>query len=211
MSWLRKYPILGLVLLLTTGVVSCTSDATGPSAPAAQPLQQQSQPLLLDGLGDALGGAGDLLGGVGQVVGGVLDLAGGIVSDLLNVTGLLSCQEQRYDVEYETIGPRGGTIRVGNHALMIPKGALHSNVRIKAEQMRGSTNSVRFSPEGLQFDKSATLVLNYKNCQNVESPKAVVYTNEQLEVLEILKSLDLLKARTITAPIDHFSRYAVAY
>jgi hypothetical protein len=209
MSWRRRLSILGLALLLTAGV-SCSTGDTNPMEPVAQPTQQ-SQPLLLDGLGNVVGGAGDLLGAVGDVVGGVVNLVGGLVSDLLNVTGLLSCQEQRYDVEYETIGPRGGTIRVGKHALVIPKGALRYYVRIKAEQMRGPTNSVRFSPEGLQFEKSATLILNYQNCQNVDVPKAVVYTTEQFDVLEILKSMDFLKARTIAAPIDHFSRYAVAY
>jgi hypothetical protein len=217
MSWLRRLSILGLALLLTAAV-SCSTGDSNPMGPSVQPIQQQSQPLLFDGLGDGaggagglLGGAGGLLGGVGQVVGGVLELAGGIVSDLLNVTGLLSCQEQKYDVEYQTIGPKGGTIKVGKHALVIPKGALNKSVRIKAEQLRGPTNSVRFSPEGLQFEKSATLILDYRNCQDPGTPKAVVYTSEQLKVLEILKSLDLLRARTIAAPIDHFSRYAVAY
>jgi hypothetical protein len=199
-----------LALLLTT-VVSCSSADSNPMEPVAQPVQLQSQPLLLDGLGDLVGGTGGLLGTVGNVVGGVVHLVGGLVNQLLNVTGLLTCQQQRYDVEYETVGPWGGTIRVGNNALVIPRGALRSSVRIKAEQIPGSTNSVRFSPEGLQFATPATLVLNYQNCQNVDVPKSIVYTSEQLEVLEILKSLDVLKARTIAAPIDHFSRYAVAY
>jgi hypothetical protein len=187
-----------LAFVLSAGV-SCTT-ATEPTAISeAQPVAQPAYLL------------GDLLGGVGDVVGGVVDLAGGVIGGLLKITGLLTCQEQRYDVTYQTIGPRGGTIRVGEHSLVIPKNALRRNVRIKAEQMRGPTNSVRFSPEGLQFEKQATLALNYQNCQNVEVPKTVVYTTERFEVLEILRSLDLLRLRIITAPIDHFSRYAVAY
>jgi hypothetical protein len=137
-------------------------------------------------------------------------LLGGVVSGVLDIT-LLACQEQPYVVTYETIGPMGGTITVGKHSLVIPKGALRENVRIKAEQMRGSTNSVRFSPEGLKFEQRAVLALNYENCQNIGVPKAVVYTTEKLDVLEILRSLDLFKARTVAAPIDHFSRYAVAF
>jgi hypothetical protein len=207
MSWLRRLSSLGLALLLTAGV-SCTTADTNPMAPVAQPIEQQSQPLLLPSQPLVLDGLGGVVGGV---VTGVVDLAGGVVTGLLNVTGLLSCQEQRYDVEYETIGPKGGTIKVGKHTLVIPKGALFRNVRIKAEQMRGPTNSVRFSPEGLQFEKSATLILDYKNCEDVGTPKAVVYTTEKFEVLEVLRSLDLFKKRTIAAPIDHFSRYAVAY
>jgi hypothetical protein len=77
--------------------------------------------------------------------------------------------------------------------------------------MRGPTNSVRFSPEGLQFQKPAVLTLNYQNCRNIDVPKAVVYTTDGLVVREILQSLDILRLRIIAAPIDHFSRYAVAY
>jgi hypothetical protein len=204
MKWTRRFLSFGLVLALLAGV-SCTAGDSSPmepqvAQPIAQPIEQQPSYLL-----------GDLLGGVGGLVGGVVDLAGGVVSGLLKITGLLTCQEQQYAVTYQTVGSEGGTIRVGKHTLLIPRGALRQNVRIKAEQMRGPTNSVRFSPEGLQFQKQAVLALNYQNCQNVEVPKAVVYTTETLKVLEILRSLDLLKARIITAPIDHFSRYAVAF
>jgi hypothetical protein len=194
MKWSQRFFALGLALALTAGV-SCTA-ADGPTGiPEAQPIEQPAY----------------LLGGVLNGVGGVVDLAGGVVGGLLDITGLLRCEEQKYDVEYETIGPKGGTITVGKHSLAIPKGALRKNVRIKAEQMRGPTNSVRFSPEGLKFEKAATLSLSYKNCRDVKPPKAVVYTTDKLEILEVLRSLDLLKQRTVIAPIDHFSRYAVAY
>jgi hypothetical protein len=206
MKWHRRFVAFGLTLALLAGVSCSTGDGpTGlPSSepiesPSAEPIAQPSQSL------------GSVLGGVGGLLGGVIDLAGGVVGGLLELTGLLTCEEQRYDVTYQTIGPSGGIIKVGQHSLGIPKGALKKNVRIKAEQMRGPTNSVRFSPEGLQFEKPATLVLSYKNCQDVKTPKAVVYTTEQLEILEVFRSWDLLKQRTVTAPIDHFSRYAVAY
>ena len=198
MSWHRRFSSLALVVLLALGV-SCTAGDTSPmEAPVAQPIEQPSQSL---GLVDGLGG----------VVGGVVDLTGDVLGGLLKITGLLTCQEQRYDVTYETIGPKGGTIEIGKHSLVIPKGALRKNVRIKAEQMRGPTNSVRFSPEGLQFEKSATLILDYRNCQDVGTPRAVVYTTEEFKILEVLRSLDLFRKHTVAAPIDHFSRYAVAY
>ena len=199
MKWDRRFRILGLTLLLSAGM-SCAAGDTNPMEPQVD--QQIQQPAYL---------LGDLLGVVGQTVGGVIDLAGGVVSELLKITGLLTCQEQQYAVTYKTVGSEGGTIKIGKHTLVIPQGALRQNVRIKAEQMTGPTNSVRFSPEGLQFRKQAVLALSYQNCQNIEVPKAVVYTTEQLKVLEILRSLDLLKSRIITAPIDHFSRYAIAY
>lgn len=206
MKWNSAFFRVGLTLALLAGV-SCTTNDTGTltDAPVVQPLEQPSQSLgLINGLGGVVGGVGNLVGGVGNVVGGV-------VGGLLEVTGLLKCSEQPYDVSYETIGPKGGEIKVGKHVLDIPRGALTKNVRIKAEQLRGSTNSVRFSPEGLKFEKPAELTLEYKNCENADAPKAIVYTSEKLEILEVLRSLDLLKKRVITAPIDHFSRYAVAF
>ena len=202
MKWTRRFFSFGLVLALLAGV-SCTA-ADGPTGiPEAQPIEQ---PAYL--LGDLLGGVGGVVGGT---VDGVVDLAGGVVGGLLEVTGLLTCQEQQYAVTYQTVGSLGGTIKIGRHSLVIPKGALRTSVKIKAEQMRGSTNSVRFSPEGLQFEKPATLSLDYRNCQDVGSPRAVVYTTEELKILEVFRSLDLLNKQTVAAPIDHFSRYAVAF
>lgn len=203
MRWYRRFTNIALAFVLVAGV-GCTSDITGVDVPVAETPAEASaeEPSLL--LGGLLGGTVDLLGGA-------LDLVGGVVSELLEITGLLDCSEQSYAVARQTIGPWGGSIKVGNHVLVIPRGALSSYVTIKAEQMRGSTNSVRFSPEGLRFAKPASLTLSYDNCRNVELPKAIVYTTEGLEVLEVLWSLDLRRWMKVTAPIDHFSRYAVAY
>jgi len=41
--------------------------------------------------------------------------------------------------------------------------------------------------------------------------KRIVYTTDGLKVLQLLKSLDLRLSRMVSAPIDHFSRYAIAY
>ena len=192
MKWTRRFFSFGLVLALLAGVSCTTADISPMEAPVAQPLEQPSQLLggVVDGLGDALG----------STVGGVL-----------SITDLLTCKQQKYEVAEETIGPKGGTIEVGEHVLTIPKGALSRNVRIKAEQMRGRTNSVRFSPEGLKFARAAMLTMSYKNCVLVLLPKKIVYTDENLSILEILRSLDLSQKRTVSAPIDHFSRYAVAF
>lgn len=198
MKWTRRLFALGLVLVLSAGV-SCTTADAPTAAPEAQPVEQPAYLL------------GDLGGVVGGTLDGVLDLTDNVLRTLLNVTGLLTCEEQQYAVTAQTVGPEGGVVRVGKHTLVIPRGALSQNIRIQAEQLRGPTNSVRFSPEGLKFQRQAVLTLNYQNCQNVDLPKAVVYTTDGLEVLEILRSLDILRLRIISAPIDHFSRYAVAY
>ncbi|HEY5940624.1 MAG TPA: hypothetical protein VIT87_07385 [Gemmatimonadales bacterium] len=200
MKWTRRFFSLGLVFALLAGV-SCTT-ADSPIEPTvAQPMEQQPAHLL------GLLGDDGLLGSDG-LVGGIVD---GAVGTVLNITDLLVCQSQPYAVVQKSIGPDGGKIDVGSHTLVIPRGALRKQTTITAEQMTGRTNSLRFSPEGLRFEKPADLTINYKNCLIVLLPKHIVYTDEKLKILEVLRSLDLFKKRTVSAPIDHFSRYAVAY
>jgi hypothetical protein len=228
MSWLRRFSVLGLALLLATGV-SCTSDTALTEAPVTTTAEEPSQILgsALDGLGDIVGEVentteglvGGGLGGIestlegttGGLTGGVGETVGGVVGGVLAVTDLLVCKEQPYKITRKIIGQKGGEIQVGSHILTIPRGALREPELITAEQMPGTTNSVRFSPEKLRFKRSAELTMSYKNCTVVLLPKKIVYTDENLTILEVLKSLDLFQKKTVSAPIDHFSRYALAY
>jgi hypothetical protein len=187
MSSLRRFSFIGLALLLMTGV-SCTSESTGPTEPAVTSADQPPAEFGLIG-----------------------DLTGTLVGTLGNVTNLLTCSPQPYATTTRTVGPNGGFIPVGSHWLAIPHGALSEEVTITAEQMQGRTNSVRFSPEGLQFQRRAVLTMNYDNCLLVLLRKKIVYTTEDLKVLEVLGSLDLFRMKSVSAPIDHFSRYAIAY
>ena len=183
----RRFVALGLVAALTLGA-GCTSSESpvGPSAEAPA----QAPEMLLGGLGSTLGST------VGKV---------------LSITDLLTCRALPYASTTRTIGPNGGVVTVGQYSLMIPAGALKGNVQIRAEQVSGKVNSVRFSPEGLRFARPATLTMRYDNCVLVLLPKRIVYTNELLRVLDILRSEDMLRGKAVSAPIDHFSRYAVAY
>ena len=45
----------------------------------------------------------------------------------------------------------------------------------------------------------------------VVGAKGIVYTTERLSILEPLFYLDDPKYQYVTSPIEHFSRYAVAY
>jgi hypothetical protein len=185
-GWPRSMFALFRAVVLLAGV-SCTSnDSMGPSTPEAplsmvQADSQQSD-LLLGGLLTAL-------------------------KDL----NLLSCSTQPYASRTQVVGVDGGTIVVGTHKLVIPAGALSRNYTIHAEQVPHRVNSVRFSPEGLKFAKPAKLTLSYSNCSPLLLLKRVVYTDELLRILELIPSLDDLRAKTVTGDIRHFSRYAVAW
>lgn len=132
------------------------------------------------------------------------------VESTLNVN-LLACSAQPYASKTQVVGSAGGTIVVGTHRLVIPAGALASPVKITGEQVPGRVNSVRFSPAGLKFAKAATLKLSYANCSPLLILKRVAYTSELLGILELLPSQDELRTKTVSAPIRHFSRYAVAW
>ena len=183
-TWNRRFVVLGLVAALTLGT-GCTSSESpvGPSAAAPA----QAPELLLGGL------------------------VGGTLSKVLSITDLLTCSSLPYATTTRTIGRDGGVVTVGQYSLRIPAGALKTNVQIRAEQVSGQVNSVRFSPEGLKFASPATLTMGYQNCSLVLLPKRIVYTSELLKVLDILQTTDLFGVKSVTAPIDHFSRYAVAY
>jgi hypothetical protein len=111
----------------------------------------------------------------------------------------------------KVVGPKGAKIKVGSHSLEIPAGALSQDVTIVAEQVTDATNSVRFSPEGLTFAQPAVLTMSYDNCVSTAAPKSIVYTTERLNILEQLRSDDRAQTKSVVSPMEHFSRYAVAY
>ncbi len=139
----------------------------------------------------------------------------GLISDLSKTVGavLLKCDPLPYSATTSVIGKGGGTIYVGPHRLTIPKGALRGDVTITGEVIPGNNNSVRFSPEGLRFAVTATLNMSYSNCKGLLTllPKKIVYTDELLNILSLLPSIDLSGQQRVQAQLQHFSRYAVAY
>ncbi len=136
----------------------------------------------------------------------------GLINDLLHAT-LLTCSSLPAASDTEQIGADGGIVRVGPHVLVVPPGALAEPTTIRGEVVPGRVNSVRFSPEGLRFRRDAVLTMSYSNCSGLGMllPKKIVYTDEGLNLLAILRSLDLSSQKLVSSPLEHFSRYAVAY
>jgi hypothetical protein len=134
-----------------------------------------------------------------------------IVTPLLN--GLLACGRQDYAITRQVVGPAGGTIRVGGHTLVIPQGALRTPVQITAEAPADFVASVSFQPEGLQFQRDARLTLDYSRCPagRLQLGKHVAYTTDRLQILELLLSVDDILRMKVSADLEHFSRYAVAW
>ena len=81
---------------------------------------------------------------------------GQAASTLLDVD-LLRCKPRPYEGEAAIIGPDGGTLHIGQHELIIPRGALSQEELIVADAPTSSLVDVDFYPEGLRFAKSAKL------------------------------------------------------
>ena len=126
---------------------------------------------------------------------------------------LLQCTALPSSSTSALIGVAGGVVDVGPHRLVIPEGALKEPVLITAEVVPGNANSVRFGPEGLRFERTAALTMSYRNCNGLGMllPKKIVYTDELLNLLELLRSVDLAGQKMVTGDLKHFSRYAIAF
>jgi len=137
----------------------------------------------------------------------------GTLGDLTRqVTGLLYCEPQPYVATVQIMGPEGGVIRVGQHSLVIPRGALTQRTVITAERPVSLAATVRFSPHGLRFQRSAGLTMDYSHCDGLLFlRKRIAYTDEKLNILEWPFSFDDATNEQVQGKIDHFSRYAVAY
>lgn len=180
-----RFTTIMMSALLLVIGASCSSDAL-PTGPSNTERQPAVSPLL-----------GGLLGGDGLV------------------GTLLSCSPQSYAVDSKVIGYDGGTLHIGAHTFVVPRGALSSDVRITGETVEGRVVAVSFAPEGLKFDSrhQPRLTLDYSSCGLVVNllPKHIAYTDDNLSILSILSSVDDLLRQQVSANIKHFSRYAVAW
>ena len=126
--------------------------------------------------------------------------------------GLLQCSPMPSVTATKTVGSAGGVIKIGPHSLAIPAGALSAPVTITATAPSGTVNRIRFQPQGLEFLRPASLTMSYANCSllGVLLPKQIVYTDDALNILTYLLSIDNLLAEKVTGRVNHFSNYAIA-
>jgi len=127
---------------------------------------------------------------------------------------LLKCSNLPYASQTKTIGPLGGTISAGPHTLVIPPGALSSPTAITMTAPTGlGVNAVKFQPEGLRFLTPAALTMSYANCSLLGKllPKRIAYTDDNLNIISYLLSLDNLLSKYVTGKVNHFSDYVIAW
>ena len=187
----RNRPYASMVLAALAFLLACT-EPTAPATPAAVAAPPVVHP-------DA--NLVDITNGILNITNGVTTLVG----------QLLPCDVPTDQWNTASIGPRGGRLDIGPHTLVIPTGALRSQVQITAHAVRGNHVRVEFSPSGLQFAQPATLTLNYSVCTPRGKPVQVVYLKSDTLITETEPSKDYPQYKRVEAAIRHFSSYAVAY
>lgn len=130
-----------------------------------------------------------------------------------STTSLLQCTPLAYDSVTVTVGPPGGEVRVSNHVLSIPAGALLEWVAITAVAPADTVNRVLFRPEGLVFRKTAQLTMSYANCvlSDYALPKQIAYTDGSLGIVAYVPSVDDVFAKKVVGLLSHFSEYALSW
>jgi hypothetical protein len=124
----------------------------------------------------------------------------------------IDCQPGAALTTSAAIGPRGGALWIGRSRLVVPPGALRTSVRITATRRGDASGTVDFQPDGLRFRKSAWLVLDAAGCQTPSDGDAsIVHLGEQGEILETIAATFDRRRGEATAPIMHFSGYAIAF
>jgi hypothetical protein len=122
---------------------------------------------------------------------------------------VIACTRRDALSDSATIGPSGGILRLGNNELLIPGGALLEPVTIRADVPSDTVASIRFYPEGLQFRKPVGLVIDADGCGDPGEAAKILYLDEEGTVLEEIDAEYDPRWKRVSAPINHFSRYAL--
>lgn len=127
--------------------------------------------------------------------------------------GLLTCAPLAYDAVTQIVGPEGGTLTVGPHALTIPPGALDEPTSVTAVAPTDNVNIVQIQPGGLTLRQPASLRMSYANCSVVGStlPKRIASVTDALLILGYLVSLDDPLSQSVSGEVSSTGDYAIAW
>lgn len=125
---------------------------------------------------------------------------------------MLRCEPQSRVSETRVVGPKGGTINIGPHRLVVPPGALLSDVSITGTAPPNPAVNLEFAPHGLQFLEPVEMQVDYKQRIVPETAElGVTYMLDGWYAVEKMPSSDARKDKKITALTDHFSGFTVTW
>ena len=120
------------------------------------------------------------------------------------------CAPLPFAGQTQIVGAAGGVFTFGPHKLIVPAGALSSDVSIAVMVTTSLHTDVKLLPHGTQFAVPVKLHLVYSSCDAAVSHR-VAYIDASGTLLEWTTAVDHPSAGYIDAILNHFSEYAVAY
>lgn len=138
--------------------------------------------------------------------------AGGYRTAASSNARLVHCLRRESASASAVIGSSGGIVAIGNNALIVPPGALHTPVLITATVVEGDAAALRFAPHGLTFARPAGLVIDAAGCDlPAGTAPTIVYLDDTGHEIERLASFYSPSWKAVAAPVSHFSIYAIAF
>jgi hypothetical protein len=185
-SSVRRSILVVLSFIVVASFLGCGRMATAPDAPVVSSSAAVANP------------------GHAAESDGLISTIGGLLGD---VVGLLFKTLQ-------LVGSLGGSLTNGRWKVVIPAGAVDGNatVSLGVTSSTASDCQLEISPaDKNHFDTPATLTID---CRNVSSDQLKGYVIRWLdpstgEWVAVAGSKVDLTAKTVSAPLQHFSRYSV--
>jgi hypothetical protein len=116
------------------------------------------------------------------------------------------------------IGPRGGTLALDGHSLVVPPGAVRRHVQFTLSARPAKEVMIDISADGrshFAFTRPVVITISYARCsgQPLQSSnlRAWYVDGSNGRLLREMRGQADEKAHTITFPVRHLSTYAVAY
>lgn len=124
----------------------------------------------------------------------------------------VACSRRPAQSGRSVIGPEGGTLVIGRNRLIVPPGALGERVQLSGYVTADTIELVHLAPHGLHFLRPARLLLDASGCGLPEnSDLGVAYVDDAGTILEWIDATYDSRARVVSAPIEHFSGYLLAF
>ncbi len=199
--WVNRIGALALAAFIVVGTSSCSQDVI---APEPQPTPTETELL---GLGGLLNG---LLGGGPSQIGEYT-----LVKERLALPLDLDLSK--------IIGINGGSLSLLGHTITVPAGAVDRPVLFTLIVARPGYVEVELDATisglfgriidvgGNGFDEPVDLTLSYSRATNVDDPsRLVILRRLPGGAIEEMPSTVDTQRKTVTAQLDHFSRYCLA-
>ena len=110
------------------------------------------------------------------------------------------------------IGPEGGVLHLGRHTLTVPAGAVTTDITFRIAWASLTAVAADCTPSGLTFNAPLTLTLCYAGTQyeNMANPNLAIFYAQDDGSFERYPSVVDPVAKTVSAPLHHFSRYILS-